>query len=141
MKHITVILTAVLATQLALALTLMFTGNDHAAFKAQEPLLASDAKTIDQIAVDETGASSVTLKKQNGSWVVPALGDFPADGQRVKALLEKLTTSKRDGRSRPPGTQLDWLPVGENLDARGFAVIGGRSPASTRTMRTFVAGS
>ena len=48
MKHITVILTAVLATQLALALALMFTGNDHAAFKAQEPLLAFDAKTIDQ---------------------------------------------------------------------------------------------
>jgi hypothetical protein len=89
MKHITVILTAVLATQLALALALMFTGNDHAAFKAQEPLLAFDAKTIDQIAVDETGASSVTLKKQNGSWVVPALGDFPADGQRVKALLRE----------------------------------------------------
>jgi hypothetical protein len=48
MKHITVILAAVLATQLALALALMFTGNDHAAFKAQEPLLAFDAKTIDQ---------------------------------------------------------------------------------------------
>jgi hypothetical protein len=47
MKHITVIL-AVLATQLALALALMFRGNDHAAFKAQEPLLAFDAKTIDQ---------------------------------------------------------------------------------------------
>jgi hypothetical protein len=84
-----------LTAQLAVALALTFGRNDHAAFKAQEPLLAFDEKALDQIDIDESGANSVRLTKQNGGWIVPSLSDFPANGHRVKNLLDKLANLKK----------------------------------------------
>ncbi len=95
MKRITVILSGVLAAQLALAAALTFSGNDHAAFKAREPLLAFDIDGIDEIAIDESDTRSVTLKKQGDRWTVPSFGDFPADGPKVKTMLGKLASLKK----------------------------------------------
>jgi uncharacterized protein len=41
---------------------------------------------------------------------------------------------KAEQMARRQMDQVDWLPVGENLDARGFAVIGGL--LSTQECRT-----
>ncbi len=95
MQRLTFILAGILGAQLVLALGLSFGGSDHASFKAKEPLLAFDANAVDRIDIDESGANSVTLTKRDGSWVVPSMADFPADGTRVTAFLARLADLKK----------------------------------------------
>jgi hypothetical protein len=95
MKRSTLILTGLLAAQLALALLLTLSGPDQSAFKAEEPLLAFDKAKVDQIAVDETGGNSVVLRKENGKWLIPALASFPANENLVDSLLTKLSGLKK----------------------------------------------
>jgi len=95
MQRLTLILAGILGAQLVLALALTFGGSDHASFKAKEPLLAFDASAVDRIDIDESGAGSVTLTKRDGSWVVPSMTDFPADGMRVMAFLATLADLKK----------------------------------------------
>lgn len=95
MKRFTLILTSVLAFQLVLALALTFGGPDYAAYKADQPLLAFDQDKVDQIVIDETGANSVTLKKQDGKWIIPSMAEFPAGQGRVSGLLDKLAGLKK----------------------------------------------
>jgi hypothetical protein len=95
MKRFTLILSGVLALQLVLALALTFSGTDYAAYKADEPLLAFDNDKVDQIVIDETGANSVTLKKHDGQWLIPAMADFPAEQARVTGLLDKIGALKK----------------------------------------------
>jgi hypothetical protein len=94
MKRFTTILAGLLAAQTAVAVTLTFSGSDLSAFKAQEPLAAFDASQIDQIAIDESGGGSVTLKKRDGKWITPSQADFPADGAKIDGFLKKLAELK-----------------------------------------------
>ena len=66
MKRFTLILSGVLAAQIVLALLLTLGGSNYGAFKPEQPLLAFDKDKIDQIAIDETGANSVAIKKEDG---------------------------------------------------------------------------
>jgi hypothetical protein len=131
MKRTTVILTAVLTAQLALAAVLTFTGNDHAAFKAQEPLLAFDAEAIDQITIGESAANSVTLKKQNGKWVVPASADFPADGEKVKTLLGKLAALKKGWPVATTRDAAERFKLTQKSHERRIAMMSGGKPVAT----------
>ena len=95
MKRFTLVLTALLAVQVVLASVLLLSGPSDEAFRAEEPLLAFEAEKVDQIAIDETGGSSVTLKKVDGKWVIPGMADFPADQQRVVSLVDTLAGLKK----------------------------------------------
>lgn len=95
MKRFTLILSGVLAAQIVLALLLTLGGSNYGAFKPEQPLLAFDKDKIDQIAIDETGANSVAIKKEDGKWVVPSLAGFPANEDLVKLLLTKLAELKK----------------------------------------------
>jgi hypothetical protein len=95
MKRGTLILSGLLVGQLALAGLLAMTGSDYAAFDAKEPLVAFDKAKIDQIAIDQTGANSVVLKKEDGKWVVPSFAGFPADATKVSLFLDKLHELKK----------------------------------------------
>lgn len=95
MKRFTLILSGVLAAQIVLALLLTLGGSNYGAFKPEQPLVAFDKDKVDQIAIDETGANSVTLKKEDGKWVVPSLAGFPANEDQVKLLLNKLAELKK----------------------------------------------
>ncbi len=95
MKRFTLILSGVLALQFVLAFLLTMGGSDYAAFKVQQPLLAFDKDKVDQIAIDESGAVSVTLKKQDGKWIIPSLAGFPANQDLVSKLVDKLVGLKK----------------------------------------------
>jgi outer membrane lipoprotein SlyB len=95
MPRLTLQLAGVLAAQLVLALVLSLAGSGNASFKAKEPLLAFNAAAIDGIDVDESGANSVSLTKRDGSWSIPSMADFPADGAKVAGLLTKLGGLKK----------------------------------------------
>jgi hypothetical protein len=95
MKRGTLILTGLLAAQIGLAAILLFSSSDYAAYDAKDPLIAFDTAKIDQIAIDQSAGSSVTLAKQDGKWVIPAFAGFPADAQKVSAFLDKLRELKK----------------------------------------------
>jgi hypothetical protein len=92
----TLILGGLFVAQLGLAGLLAMTGSDYGAFNAKDPLLAFEPGKIDQIAIDQSaGGGSVTLKKQDGKWVIVPFAGFPADPQKVSAFLDKLRDLKK----------------------------------------------
>ena len=95
MRRLTVLLTALLGVQLALALSFALTGSDHAAFEAKEPLLAFEPAKIDRIAIDDDAGNSVTLEKQDGKWTIPAFAGFPANQASVENVLNRLAALKK----------------------------------------------
>src|SRR6516164_6410678 len=95
MERLTVKMTAVLGFQLVLAAILWTTGSDYTAYKAKEPLLAFDAGKVDQIEIGESGTNTLVLTKQEGSWTVPPMAGFPADGAKVSGLLSKIAGLKK----------------------------------------------
>jgi hypothetical protein len=95
MERLSVKMTAVLGFQLVLAAILWTSGSDYTAYKAKEPLLAFDAAKVDQIDIAEGGANTLLLTKQDGSWTVPSLAGFPADGTKVSGLLTKIAGLKK----------------------------------------------
>src|SRR5215831_13127165 len=95
MERLSVTMTAVLGFQFVLAAILWTSGSDYTAYKAKEPLLAFDASKVDQIEIGESGAHAVVLTKQDGSWIVPSLAGFPADGTKVSGLLTKIAALKK----------------------------------------------
>ncbi len=56
----------------------------------QRPLLKdSDVSTVAGLKIEQ-GAESALLKMKDGSWVVPAKADYPADFSKIRSLLLKL---------------------------------------------------
>jgi Domain of unknown function (DUF4340) len=95
MDRLSVKMTAVLGFQLILAAILWTSGSDYTAYKAKEPLLAFEPAKVDQIEINESGASAVVLTKQDGKWTVPSLAGFPADDAKVSGLLSKIAGLKK----------------------------------------------
>ncbi len=89
MKKWTFILSGLLAAQLVLAVVLNLTGEEYGIFQAEEKLLSFNRQTVDRLWIED-GTDSVVLKKQEGKWLLPESGDFPASQRNVKQLLDKL---------------------------------------------------
>src|SRR5262245_25285155 len=95
MKRPIFIFGGLLAVQLGVAAALSMNGSSHAAFKAQEPLLAFDPGKIGRVEIDENGANPVTLAKREGHWTVASMSGFPANDEEVQDLLKKLAALKK----------------------------------------------
>ena len=95
MPRAPIILSAVLALQVIGAIALAVTRSDHGAFEASEPLVAFDADAVTEIAIDQSGGDSVVIHRAEDGWTLPGLYDFPADGAKVKKLLESLHGLKK----------------------------------------------
>jgi hypothetical protein len=131
MKRFTLVLTALLGVQIVLASVLLLSGPSDEAFRADEPLLAFETEKVDQIAIDETGGSSVTLKKVDGKWVIPGMADFPADQQRVASLLDKLAELKKGWPVATSSEAAERFKVTEANHVRQVALKGGEDGLGT----------
>ena len=89
MKKWIFILSGLLAAQLLLAAVLNLTGEDYGTFQAEEKLLSFNRQAVDGLRIDD-GTDSIVLKKQEGKWLMPESGDFPASQPSVGRLLDKL---------------------------------------------------
>jgi hypothetical protein len=125
MQRGTLILTGVLALQLALAGILALSGNDYAAFDAKDPVVAFDPAKIDQIAIDQTGGNSVTLKKDGGKWVLPSSAGFPADQTKVTQFLDKLHELKKGFPVATTGDAAARFKVADNMNERRIVLSSG----------------
>ena len=90
MKKPIVILTALLALQLALAVGLNLGRDQYRAFEPEEKLLAVDAGDVDGLRIDAGEGQHVLMEKQEDQWRLPDLAGFPADQGSVARLLERL---------------------------------------------------
>lgn len=79
-----------LAVQVALAIGLSFRGSDLAPARADGALLSVKTDSIDRLTLGGPDKAEVRLVKRDGQWQLPSAGDFPADAERVKQLLDKL---------------------------------------------------
>ena len=95
MKRWITILSVVCVLQLALAGALSMNGDEFGAFESGEKLLALAGKGWDTIRLEDGEGKSLVLKKKGETWVMPSLADFPADGDGVSGLTEKLEGLER----------------------------------------------
>ncbi len=94
MKSGIFILSGVLAAQLVLAAVLNLTGEEYGAFQVEEKLLSFNKPELDGLRIED-GTDSVVLKKQDGKWLLPMSGDFPASQYNVNRLLDKLAALEK----------------------------------------------
>ncbi len=85
------LLGALLVAQILLATALSMTGRDFGAYHSKEKLLDVDTSKIDGLAIWDGEKHTITLARKEGKWVLPGNDDFPADSDRVTALVDKLT--------------------------------------------------
>ena len=94
MKKWIFILSGLLAAQLVLAAVVKLTGENYGAFQAEEKLLSFKKQAVDGLRIED-GTDSVVLKKQEGKWLLPESGDFPASQRNVERLLDKLAALEK----------------------------------------------
>jgi len=95
MKKTIAILGALLILQLGVAAALRLERPSHEAFQARVPLLTFNASAVDTITISNGDDTTLSLRKQKGTWQLPALGGFPADSAAVQRLLGKLAAMKQ----------------------------------------------
>ncbi len=84
------LLAVLLGAQLILAIGLVFTGPDLSAQGSRGPLLAVKPDQVDRLTVEGPDHAKVVLARSGGIWRVPDAVDFPADGNKVQELLERI---------------------------------------------------
>ena len=94
MKKWIFILGGLLAAQLVLAVVLNLTGEDFGTLQAEQKLLSFNEQAVDGLRIED-GTDSVVLKKQDGRWLLPEIGNFPASQANVQRLLNTLAALQR----------------------------------------------
>lgn len=90
MKRWIAVLSAVLVLQATLAAALFLSKERYGTFVADEKMFALDARDADSVTIEGGDAESLVLKKDGAAWTLPSMNGFPADGDAVDRLLERL---------------------------------------------------
>ncbi len=94
MKRAIVLLSLMLAAQIALALGLQLAGDEPGTFEGGGKLLAFTPEQIDQLQIDG-GDGGLELRKADGQWTLPGHFDAAADAQKIDSLLSTLLAIER----------------------------------------------
>ncbi len=89
------LLSILLAAQLLLAVGMSFTGPDLAAVRPDTPLIELGGSSVDRVTIEGAGNERIVLARGGEGWVLPEIGDFPADKGKVDGLLDRLRGLKR----------------------------------------------
>src|SRR3546814_601198 len=129
MRRLAVILSGLLAVQVAGAVALAVTGPDYGAFKPSEPLVAFDPAAVQEISIDagkkEGEEEAVVLRREGEGWTLPGLYGFPADDDKVAKLMENLAGLKRGLPVATSGAALERFKVTEESHERRIVLNGG----------------
>ena len=68
--------------------------NDLSAFHPGQPLLSIDLSGINRLTIEEQGKEPLSMTRNNGGWVLPALQGFPVSPSRFKQFSDKLLGAK-----------------------------------------------
>ncbi len=94
MKKWISILSGLLAAQLVLAAILNLTGEEYDTFQPKEKLLSFNRQAVSVLQIKD-GTDSVEIRKQEGKWLLPDSGNFPASQRQVEQLLDKLAALEK----------------------------------------------
>jgi len=130
MKKWIFILSGLLAVQLIFTAAVNLTDKDYEAFQAEEKVLSYDEKEVDGLRIED-GTDSVLLKKQEGKWLLPESGDFPANLSSVEQLLGKLTTLKKGWPVTKTRSALLRFKVDEEQFERKLVLLSGDEAQAT----------
>jgi hypothetical protein len=83
-----------LAVQILMAVGLNLSALYPVTQPVAAPLVELEQNQINRIVLEGPDHSKVTLVKEGANWLLPDLGQFPADSNRVNTMLEKITSSK-----------------------------------------------
>jgi hypothetical protein len=93
-------------------------------------LLPFDPKSITTLRIEGSG-ESVTLARGDRGWLVQDLNDFPAEGSKVDALLQKLADMKRPLPVATSREALKRHKVADDAFERRVTLEGGDKPVAT----------
>ncbi len=85
------LLTALLVLQMLAAVGLGLTDRGLSAGSQTGPLLEVDGEKVDRITLEGPDGAKVVLANKDGRWQLPDAGGFPADGDRVRRLIDRLS--------------------------------------------------
>lgn len=95
-KRMIPVLSVLLVAQIGLAVALNYGSSDHGAFKSEEKLVAGLVPNdITEIRIQGAEDETVTLARKGERWVLPQIGDYPADQGKVDRLFEKFEGFKK----------------------------------------------
>jgi len=83
------VLAMVLAVQLLLTIAVIWWQREGTASDAK-PFLTFDSAAVDKITIDDGDGKSLEIVKADGTWTLPSVQSLPADGDKVKEMLDKL---------------------------------------------------
>ena len=106
------------------------TDKDYEAFQAEDKVLSYDEKEVDGLRIED-GTDSVLLKKQEGKWLLPESGGFPANQSSVEQLLGKLTTMKKGWPVTKTRSALRRFTVDEEQFERKLVLLSGDEAQAT----------
>lgn len=130
MKKWIIVLSLLLAVQLGLAVTVGLTGERYSAFEPKEKLLAFETQGVDGLRI-ESADGKLLLSKRKGRWILPESGDFPADQDAVKNLLEKLTALRKGWPLATTGGAARHFKVTDDAFERKLTLLSGEKAAAT----------
>src|SRR3546814_17673069 len=98
MRRLAVILSGLLAVQVAGAVALAVTGPDYGAFRPSEPLVAFDPAAVQEISIDagkkEGEEEAVVLRREGDGWTTPGLYGVPGSEDQVAKPMAHLAGLK-----------------------------------------------
>jgi len=94
MKRALFVLGTLLVVQLLASLGLGRQGDLLASRSPQKPLLAEGVAAVDGLVVTDDEEHRVALRKVDGKWQLPGYFDAPADGGKVKGLMDAVAKVK-----------------------------------------------
>lgn len=129
------ILAGLLAVQILLTAVVFWPR--QAAAGTGGPLVANlDAGTVVRLTISDDSGNRIELAKQAGAWVMANAGDFPADGNRIEPVLQKIADAQATRVVANTAVSHTQLQVGDNNFLRRVTL-----ETDTGTTVTFYMGS
>jgi len=126
MNRTVLVLTTLVALQLALAVALAFSGQDYGAFQSGQKLMALDAETVDRIIIRGEEGKRVELLKDGDKWFLPDLDRFPVAPQPAKALVTKVADLAKGWPIATSSSAADRFKVGAEKFERKLTFFEGQ---------------
>jgi hypothetical protein len=124
------VLSALLAAQIALALVLGLRGSGPGPAGGDARLLSLDPAAVQRVRIAQRGSDPVVLEKTDKGWQIQSLHGFPAAHGRVDALIERLTKMKRGLPVATSQDALARLKVADQDHEGQLTIEGGGSSGS-----------
>ena len=124
MKKWIPILSGLLLAQLVLAVVVNLERDDYGAFQPQEKLIVFDAQAVDGLRIEDD-ENNLVLKKQEGQWLLPENGNFPASLGNVDSLLEKFSAMEKGWPVATTSGAIQRFKVADEAFERKLTLLSG----------------